>query len=106
VIVVTAEELSAAIAANPLGALATDQSRFLIGFLAHDADRAPLELLAVRDWSPEALALGERVVYAWCPHGVTGSPLLGAVSKAVGDAITTRNWSTVLKLQTLMGLES
>lgn len=102
VVVLTADELFAAIAASPLGAVATDPSRLLLGFLSHDADRASLPPLMMRDWSPESLALGERVAYLWCPNGVAGSKVIDAVTRAVCGSITMRNWATVLKLQAVL----
>jgi uncharacterized protein (DUF1697 family) len=66
--------------------------------------------LSVRDlrpltnmtWSPEALALGSRAAYAWCPDGVIQSPLFKAVAKTLGDRLTTRNWTTMTKLDAMV----
>ncbi len=98
VIVLTAEELAGAIAGNPLHGVASDPSRLLVAVPADAKDRAALEPLAARDWSPEALALGERVAYLWCPDGVIASRLAEAVGRLLGDAVTTRNWTTMTKL--------
>ncbi|MFL7807120.1 MAG: hypothetical protein AB8I80_00745, partial [Anaerolineae bacterium] len=78
---------------------ATDSE--IVAFLRDPADRAELEPLLGEDWHPEALALGTRVAYLWCPDGVRASRLTGAVDRALGDAVTTRNWATVRKLQAL-----
>ena len=48
------------------------------------------------------LALGERVCYLWCPDGVIKSRLMTEVGRAVGDGITSRNWSTIQKLHGLV----
>ena len=101
VIVLTAEDLSAVIAENPLSA--AEPSRLLLGFLAADADRASLQEIEGRDWSPEAIVLGEHAVYLWCPNGVAHSPMLDSVSRAARESITTRNWTTALKLQSMLG---
>ena len=103
VMVLTAAELAAAVAANPLLGVATDPPRLLVAVLADPADRAKLEPLVKQDWTPEALALGPRVAYLWCAAGILDSRLLTAVGRAVGDAVTTRNWTTVTKLQALAG---
>ena len=52
-------------------------------------------------WVPEALAIGARVAYLWCPEGVLASRLWKAVGRVLGDAVTTRNWATVTKLHAL-----
>lgn len=103
VTVLTAEELAAAVAENPLHGLATDPSRLLVAFLQGPADRFRLEPLLAEDWSPEALAPGRRVAYLWCPAGVLASRLQEAIGRALGDAVTTRNWATVTKLHALAG---
>ena len=98
VTVVTAAELAAAAAGNPLLEVGTDHSRLFVAFLSRPADRTRLTPLAEQDWAPEALALGGRVAYLWCPLGVIASRLSEAVSHLLGDAVTTRNWATVTKL--------
>ncbi len=100
-IVLTAAELADAVDGNPLLGVAADPSRLLVACLANPADRARLEPLLERQWSPEALALGGRVAYLWCPGGVLASPLADAVGRALRDAVTTRNWATVTKLHAL-----
>lgn len=100
VTVLTAAELAAAIEENPLLEVADNPSRLLVAFLANAEDRR-LKPLEKQDWSPEALALGPRVAYIWCPEGILASRLLEAVGRALGDGVTTRNWATVTKLQAL-----
>jgi len=101
VTVLTAAELDAAIAGNPLVAVADNPSRLLVAFVADPADLDRLAPLAAQDWGPEALVLGSRVVYLWCPAGVAASQVSKALNRALGDAVTSRNWSTVLKLQVM-----
>lgn len=103
VIVLTAAELEVAIAENPLLDAAGDPSRLLVAFLASGADRPRLETLAREDWAPETLALGTRAAYLWCPRGIAESRLFEAVGRALGGAVTTRNWATVTRLHTLAG---
>jgi len=101
VILLTAAELRAACAGNPLYAPDRDPSRLLVAALADDAARALVQPLLPQDWTPDALALGARVAYMWCPAGYTESRLVPALGKALGDAVTTRTWTTMLKLDAL-----
>ena len=63
-----------------------------------DAVRA----LASRDWTPEAVSIGTRAAYVWCPASVLESPAFEAVSVGLGTHITTRNWATVQKLHAML----
>ena len=102
VTVLTAKELSAIVAANPLLKLANDPSRLMVCFLFDPADRTRLQPLSKQDWGDDALAVGKRVAYVWCKEGVLASQLMTAVGKALGDAVTARNWATVLKIHALV----
>ncbi len=101
VTVLTAAELGAAIADNPLLDAARDPSRLLVAVLRQTADRSRLAPLAKRDWAPDEFAIGRRVAYLWCPNGTIQSPLAESVNRALGDAVTTRNWATMVKLKAL-----
>ncbi len=101
VTVLHAEELEELIAENTLLAQATDPSRLLVFILTRPQDRALVEPLVSSDWSPEALALGRRAAYAWCPAGVLESRSVVMLGKLLGDATTSRNWNTICKLHAL-----
>jgi uncharacterized protein (DUF1697 family) len=101
VTVLTAEELAAVVAENTLGGIADDPSRLLVTVLTDPTDRKTLLPLARKDWSPEALGIGTRVAYVWCPKSMLESPLFAAVTRLLGDAATTRNWATITKLHAL-----
>ena len=103
VTVLSAAKLADAIERNPLLDRAHDPAKLLVAFLAQPSDVARLEPLVERDWTPEAVALGDGVAYLWCPLGVADSRLGQAISGVLGDAVTSRNWATVLKLRTLAG---
>jgi len=47
------------------------------------------------------LAVGARVAYLWCADGLLASRLAVAVGRALGDAATSRNWATMVKLHAL-----
>jgi uncharacterized protein (DUF1697 family) len=101
VTVLTARELAKAVAQNPLVSRARDSSRLQVVMLSRPADRARLEPLAREDWKPEALAIGTRVVYVWCPEGVIASRVFEALGRLLGHAMTARNWATMTKLLAL-----
>ena len=63
--------------------------------------RVLAELGAV-DWSPEALAIGKQAAYLWCPAGIIESKLAQAMTRALGERATMRNWATVGKLQAML----
>lgn len=97
--VIDAAEFEALVAANPLADRATDPSRMLVAFLNQGSD---IQALASRDWTPEALALGSGAAYLWCVGGVLASPLWDAVNRVAREGVTSRNWTTVLKLQAML----
>jgi uncharacterized protein (DUF1697 family) len=103
VTVLTAREVAAAVADNPLLEVAGDHSRLMVAFPNAAADRRRLTPLTTEDWTPEALAVGSRVAYLWCPDGAIASPLSEAVARILKDGVTTRNWATVTKLHALAG---
>jgi uncharacterized protein (DUF1697 family) len=102
VTVLTAAELKAAVAKNPLHEVADDPSRLLVAVLRDGSSRKRLAPLTRQDWTPDRLALGARVAYLWCAEGLLDSRLAQAVGRALGDAVTTRNWTTMTKLQALV----
>jgi uncharacterized protein (DUF1697 family) len=53
------------------------------------------------DWGEDSLAVGRRAAYIWCADGILASRLFEAVSRAMGDAVTSRNWSTMKKLHAM-----
>ena len=106
VMVLSARELAEVVEANPLGKVADDPSRLLVGILGDPADRGKLAEIAEKDWGVERIARGSpraggaaRAVYMWMPQGVIQSRLNAAVSRALKDGVTARNWATMLKLK-------
>jgi len=100
VFVLTASELAAAAAANPLLGAATNPSRLVLAVPSSPKDMVRMRPLLEKDWTPEALAAGPRAAYFWCPGGFIDSPVAEAVRRTFGDAVTMRNWATVGKLLT------
>jgi uncharacterized protein (DUF1697 family) len=101
VTVLDAEQLDGVVEDNCLCDMSNDHSRLLVAVLNNPADRAKLEPLAHQDWKPEAFALGRWAAYIWCADGILASRAAAAMGKAVGDAVTTRNWTTINKLHAL-----
>jgi len=100
VVVLTARELDAIVAENPLPQAARDPSRFLVAFVSTATTLAKARPLLAQAWAPDALAIGRRAAYLWCARGFIESKLAQAFARVAADAATTRNWATVLKLQT------
>ena len=102
VIVLSASEVAAAARENRLAGKADDPSRLLAFVAAERGDLRRLDELTRRDWGREALHLGGRCAYVWCPAGLLESALGKAVNRALGDRTTSRNWTTWLRLQALL----
>ena len=102
VIVESRETMAAIVADNVLLPRMTHPSRLQVAFVADPGVLARLHGLAARDWGLEALAVGPRAAYLWCPDGVSRGEVVTAAGRVLGDRTTMRAWSTVLKLQALL----
>ena len=102
VTVLSGADFSTVVEENPLGKRADNPSRLLVAFLSERKDRARLQPLSRQDWKPEALGLGSRAAYLWCPAGMIDSRLAAAVGRVLGEGTTTRNWATVTKIRALL----
>jgi len=103
VMVFTAEELEAIVAANPIAHATAEPSRFLVAFVPDTVALDRAASLGNQSWSPDAFAMGPGAAYLWCATGILESPLLKAFTRLTKESATTRNWATVLKLQVLAG---
>jgi uncharacterized protein (DUF1697 family) len=101
VTLVSGGDLADLVEHNPLPEQAKEASRLMVAFLRNPQAEARLAPLAKRDWSPELLACRGRAAFLWCPDGLAASPLVEAVGLAMGEDVTIRNWSTVLKIRAL-----
>lgn len=97
-VVTTGEEFRAASAGNPLLLEGRDHAKLLVAFPRGPRVLAAARALLAEDWTPEALAVDERVAYLWCPGGIIDSRLMKAFARATGEDATARNWATVQKL--------
>jgi uncharacterized protein (DUF1697 family) len=101
VTVLTAAELAAVVSENSLLDIASDPKRLLVAVLNDGAHRELLQPLLAQSWHPEALAAGGRAAYLWCAGGILESGLATALGRVLRDNVTSRNWSTMLKLHAL-----
>ncbi len=106
VLVLTAEKVDRVIVENPFSEGEMNPSRFLVTILADAKARAHIETLMTQDWGSERLGVGTHAAYLWCPNGILESRAVGAISRLLGDAATSRNWATMRKLQALMAAAS
>lgn len=109
VTVLSADEVAAAVRANPFGDVAGDPSRLLVAVLADPAAAERLGPLLEQEWEPDRIAFAGsvaagRIVYLWCPAGILASRLATAFGRALGDDVTTRNLATMTKLAGLAAL--
>ena len=95
------DELAMVIDQNPLADIATEAARLLVFVLRRPKDRSLVEPLLAQEWGAEALAVGARAAYVWCPEGVLQSRAAAAVGSVLGDGTTSRNWGTIRKLHEL-----
>ena len=102
VVVVGASDFIAAVNENPLLDVSDNPSRLQVAFFADLSFMDNLQGLTQRDWSPEMISLGSQAAYLWCPSGVLKSDLVKNVGRLTGDKVTMRNWSTVIKLYSLV----
>jgi uncharacterized protein (DUF1697 family) len=102
VIVKSAKELAAIIADNPFADSAADPSRLLIAFTPDAATLSNLDAIAPKVVAPEQFLVGRHAAYLHCASGILESKAGEALVGKAGKAATTRNWTTVQKLQTLV----
>lgn len=102
VIVLPAGEVEAVVADQPFGKQVTDPSRCMVLVPTTALHLDGLKATAQASWHPEAVALGSRAAYVWCPGGLMESRAYQEVARRLGTEVTTRNWATVLKLHAAM----
>lgn len=101
VIVKSAKELAAAIAENRLAGKATNHSHLLVIFAQDTKALSGLGAVKSLVVAPEQFAVGKHAAYLHCATGILESKAGEALLGKSGKAVTTRNWATILKLQTL-----
>jgi uncharacterized protein (DUF1697 family) len=97
----TADELAAALAANPFVAEAErDPAHLVVMFLRETPPAGACEALQAGIKGPEVVRCAGRHAYLTYPAGIGESRLTNAViERALGTRGTARNWNTVVKLE-------
>jgi uncharacterized protein (DUF1697 family) len=101
VLVKSAEELAAIVAENPLSGGKSEAARLLVAFAADKVSLAALGSIANLAQPPDRFFLGSEAAYAYCHAGSLVSPVGAALLGKRGRGVTTRNWTTTLKLHAL-----
>ena len=101
VVVKSASELAGIVAGNPFAEEAIDPSRLLVAYVQDEESLAGLEAVAPLVVPPERFVIGRKAAYLHCPNGILGSKAGAALLGNAGTLVTTRNWSTTLKLNAL-----
>lgn len=103
VVVRTGAEVAAVVAADPLGAVATDPARHLVTFLPRPPEPERVAALPPADRG-EYRVIG-RELFLWLPDGVAGTPLASwNWDRLLAVPGTARNWNTVRTLAELAAL--
>ncbi len=103
VVVLSGKELKTIVAENPFPHAGSDPAKHLVAFVNSTAALGKAKVLLKEQWEPEALVVGSKAAYLWCANGIIQSRLAQAFSRTTGEAATTRNWATVLKLHQAVG---
>ena len=101
-LLLTVKELQEAIANNPFPQAQDDPKAVHFGFLATKPVKPNLEKLESLKKESEEFHLIGKVFYLYAPEGVGRSKLAAASEKAIGVAMTDRNWRTVCKLREMV----
>lgn len=97
VIVKSAQQFSSIISAIP-GPAVSDPSRLLVAFSSRQEELgalAPLESLLTPS---ESLCITPDAAYLHCTAGISQSKAAAALLGKLGRSVTTRNWTTALKI--------
>lgn len=98
VVVKSARAWAALAAGNPFPSV-PDASRLLVAVAQDAAALQALSAITPRVVAPEAFVLGPEAAYLHCPAGILDSAAATALLGKAGQAVTTRNWATTLKIQ-------
>ncbi len=99
VIVRSAAQLAAVVAADPFGDVADDPKRYQVSFLAHAPSAELVAQMEQQATEAERVVSLGREIYAWHPEGVARSKLWNALTGTKpGVTATARNWTTVTTL--------
>ena len=100
-VVKSREEFSAIVVANPINVPDSDHSKFFVAFAQDTTPLQDLKGLLPLVTPPERLEIEQQAAYLHCANGILESKVGTAMLAKLGKAVTTRNWSTVLKIHAL-----
>lgn len=103
IMVLTADEIKAAVTENPYLEGPDDPKSVHLYFLSETADAADLGALARLQKPGERFALFGRVFYLLTPEGIGRSKLASQAEKCLGVAATARNLRSVKAIAELAG---
>lgn len=103
VVLRTADEWTAAIAANPYAGGGAEPKALHVVFLADAPAAGVLDALDLDRFAPEELTAVGRELHLLLPGGLGRSKLAVALTdRALGTVTTTRNWNTVERLAAML----
>ena len=103
VLVLSRDELRAAMEANPFPQAESEPKTLHLSFLAETASAPRIDAIEEALAATERYLLTQRVFYLHAPDGIGRSKLAGNVERLLGVEATARNWRTVTKLADLAG---
>jgi uncharacterized protein (DUF1697 family) len=98
VLLLTAEEFAQAAEANPYPEAEEEPKTLHLYFLAEEPPEPDMEKLEAIKRENERFVLTDKVFYLHAPDGIGRSKLAAGVEKALGVAVTARNWRSVIKI--------
>jgi len=99
VVVRTAQEMAAIVAADPHGEVAVDPQRYFVVFCAEAPSEKVVSALPGHLAGGERFAARGRELFTWCPDGMQNSRVMRRqTDKTLGVTATARNWNTVTRL--------
>lgn len=104
VVVKSAVQLSAIVRGNPMTPAPTDRSRFLVAVGNDVGALKTLEPLLPLAQGNERLVITPAAAYLHCPGGLLECDVGKAILGRAGKAVTSRNWATLLKLESLASI--
>ena len=103
VLILTLEELEAAMASNPFPKATKEPKSLHLFLLSKKAKKPDLEKISAAKASSERFELTDRVFYLHAPDGIARSKLAANVEKYLSVPTTARNWNSITKIAALAG---
>ncbi len=98
VLLLSWSELEKAAAKNPYCKACKSGKELHLFFLEEKPGKPDLKKLAALQNDSEQFTLTDRVFYLYTPQGIGRSKLAAGVEKALGVAVTARNWNSICKM--------